>query len=160
MRKNLLLALSLVVSAMAGAQNWNTAVLGFSSYDVDEFEKAKTNFENAIKHEKEFSKGENAKLHYYYGKSLLKTEGNSLEGKVEAYNAFETAAKYDEGEYAGTLKVEIEELKSAIKTNYDNLESHKAEGEEQIKLYLRACEIIGYVGNQEDYKLMLENLNK
>lgn len=160
MKKNVLLALSLMVSVMAGAQNWNTAVAGFSSYDVDEFEKAKTSFETAIKHEDEFSKSENAKLYYYYGKSLLKTTNENLAQRVKAYDAFEKAAEYDEGQYANSLKVELEELKSIIKDQYNNLETRKTNDKETIKLYMRVSEIAGYQANVEDYKMMLENLEK
>ncbi len=160
MKKNIFLVLLLVVSMIAGAQNWNTAVAGFSSYDVDEFEKAKGSFESALKHEKEFSKAENAKLYYYYGKTILKTANEDLEERVEAYNALEKAAQYDEGEYKATLKVEMEELRETIKKQYDTMPNHNADDEETIEIYLRACEIIGYLGSQEDYEIKLKNLKE
>lgn len=159
MKKSFIFSLLLMVSTVAGAQNWNTAVTGFSSYDVDEFEKAKTAFETALKHESEYSKSENAKLYYYYGKSVLKTSNESLIQEVKAYNAFETAAKYDDGTYKSTLDVEMNTLKDIIKQRYDAMD-HKASDKETIKLYMRVSEIAGYKANVEDYQMMLEKLEE
>lgn len=162
MKLRTLLTLTLLTAfGFTNAQNWNTAITGFSSYDVDEFEKAKTAFETALKHSDEFKADENAKLNYYYGLSILKLS-DELREMVKAYEAFEMALQYDtkgSGSYKGTLEVEMDELKEKIKSKYNSLDHH-VDDRSTLELFKKAATISGYKGDVEDYEMKLKKLGE
>lgn len=162
MKIRTLLSLALIAFAgFASAQNWNTAIAGFSSYDVGEYQKAKTALETAMKHKDEFKAEDNAKVMYYHGLSVLKL-GEGLKAKVTAYESFEAAKKFDasgSGTYKGTLEVEMDELKEKIKKHYEGIDHH-ADDRETLELFMKVSQILGYKGNYEDYKMKLESLEE